>query len=94
MIKLQSSLSSSEKEAATTKIKSSLENLKSLIDELKFIEVGTNVNPSERASDIVLVSEFESLETLDIYRVHPEHQKVLAIINSYAEKVTAVDYFN
>ncbi|NJO92548.1 MAG: Dabb family protein, partial [Chloroflexia bacterium] len=27
-----------------------------------------------------------------VYKVHPEHKKVLALISEYAEKVTAVDY--
>lgn len=92
MIKLKSFSTMDEKNMAANRIKSSLEGLKSKIEELKFIEVGLNINPSERASDIVLVSEFESLETLNVYRVHPEHKKTLAIINEYADKITAVDY--
>ncbi len=92
MIKLKSFSKDEDKKLVISKIKKSLENLTDKIKEIKFLEVGVNINPSARASDLVLVSDFESLETLDIYRVHPEHQKVLVIINENAEKITAVDY--
>lgn len=57
-------------------IKTALETLKDKIDEIIDLEVGINFNDSEFASDIVLVSTFESKEALDAYIVHPEHKAV------------------
>ncbi len=92
MIKLKSFSTEKDKALKIKEIKEGLEGLKNLIKEIKFIEIGVNINPSERASDLVLLSDFDSLESLEVYRVHPEHQKVLKIISENAEKVTAVDY--
>ena len=63
-----------------------------LIKEIKALEVGINVNPSERASDVVLVSEFESMEKLKKYQDHPEHLKVVALLQPLTEEVRVVDY--
>lgn len=57
-------------------MKAALEALKDKIDEIIDLEVGINFNDSEFASDIVLVSTFESKEALDAYIVHPEHKAV------------------
>ncbi len=94
MIKLKEFSTEEEKALKIKDIKSGLENLPKLIKEIKFLEVGVNINPSERASDLVLVSNFNSLEDLAIYSVHPEHVKVVDIIKENAAKVTAVDYKN
>ncbi len=94
MIKLKEFSTDKEKTLKINEIKNGLENLPSLIKEIKFFEVGVNINPSERASDLVLVSDFDSLKDLDIYRVHPEHLKVVDVIKENAAKVTAVDYKN
>ncbi len=94
MIKLKEFSTDEEKSLKIKDIKVGLENLPKLINEIRFLEVGVNINPSERASDLVLVSDFDSLEDLDVYRVHPEHLKVVDIIKENAAKVTAVDYEN
>ncbi len=92
MIKLKPFSGKDEKQEKAIEVKNALESLPALISEIKFYEVGLNLLESERASDIVLISKFDTLNTLDAYRVHPEHKKVLALISEYAEKVTAVDY--
>ena len=50
------------------------------------------MNPSERASDVVLVCEFESMEKLKKYQDHPEHLKVVALLQPLTEEVRVVDY--
>ena len=57
-------------------MKAALEAMKGKIDEIIDLEVGINYNDSEFASDIVLISTFESKEALDAYIVHPEHKAV------------------
>jgi len=73
-------------------IKLELENLVNEIDCLKKMEVGLNFTKSERAMDLVLVSEFDDEKALEEYRIHPAHQKVLEDIKKYAEYTKVVDY--
>jgi hypothetical protein len=74
-------------------IKSELENLVNFIPEIKKIEVGINCpNAPKTNFDIALYSEFENLQTLDIYQEHPEHKKVAAYIGKVRTSRAAVDY--
>ena len=65
-------------------IKSELESLPGIIQEIKFIEVGANIN-SDTSYDAVLYSEFETLGDLEVYQNHPAHKK----ISEYVGKVRA-----
>ncbi|MBA2860049.1 Dabb family protein [Methanococcus maripaludis] len=73
-------------------IKNKLESLKGVIPEIKYIEVGIDSKKFENNYDVVLVSEFDSFEALDVYQKHPEHLKVGEFVKSVAETRTAVDY--
>ncbi len=74
-------------------IRHELENLINLIPELRKIEVGIN-HPATPDSnfDIVLYSEFDSVEHLNIYQEHPEHKKVGAYIVKVKTDRVCVDY--
>ncbi|AZO95597.1 Dabb family protein [Iocasia frigidifontis] len=80
------------KEEIAYKIKEKLEILNDLIDELKFIEVGVNTNPSEAAKDLVLYSEFIDENHLNRYQNHPEHLKVVEFIKKHVASRVVVDY--
>jgi len=69
-----------------------LRNMEGKIEELKAIEVGTDIIHSERSYDIALVTKFDSLAALDAYQVHPEHQKVIAHMTQVREASVSVDY--
>ena len=56
MIKLKES---SVKNDISKKIKSALEALPNLINEIKYYEIGLNISKSPTANDIVLVSRFD-----------------------------------
>ncbi|MBY6949967.1 Dabb family protein [Clostridium botulinum] len=73
-------------------IKINLEDLKHRIDEVKLIEVGVNINNSQQAYDVVLYSEFENLEDLNLYQNHPDHVKVGELINKVKEDRIVTDY--
>ena len=74
-------------------IKFELENLVHFIPEIKKIEVGINApNAPKTNFDVALYTEFESLETLDIYQEHPEHKRVSAYIGKVKTSRAAVDY--
>ncbi|ABS39297.1 Dabb family protein [Clostridium botulinum] len=73
-------------------IKINLEDLKHRIDEVKLIEVGVNINNSQQAYDVVLYSEFENLDDLNLYQNHPDHVKVGEFINKVKEDRIVTDY--
>ncbi len=73
-------------------IKQELESLPSKINQIRFFEIGINISDSISAFDMVLVSDFYSLQDLDIYRNHPDHIKVLDLIKLYKKESMVVDY--
>ena len=56
-------------------------SLKGQIPEIRAMEVGINMNPSDRSYDAVLVSEFESMEALAAYSTNPLHVAVSDFCN-------------
>lgn len=69
-----------------------LRNMEGKIPQLVSIEVGLDVIHSERSFDIALVTELASLEDLQAYQVHPEHQMVIRHINEVKDVSVSVDY--
>ncbi|MFV0592692.1 MAG: Dabb family protein [Draconibacterium sp.] len=84
--------SAEEKSQVLANLKSMLLNLKAEIDELKHIEVGENYELDSKSFDLALISHFENVADLDVYRVHPEHQKVVAYAGEVTEARAAVDF--
>lgn len=74
------------------KLKKAIEDLKIYIDELKFIEVGLNFNTKPSAFDLVLTSTFETEADLEIYRMHPEHKKLMVFLKTVTNESAVVDY--
>ena len=62
------------------------------IPQIKHMEAGVNVVPSERAYDVVLFQRFESLHGLQEYQAHPNHQDVLKYILAVTASRVSVDY--
>lgn len=74
-------------------IKEKLEALKGVIPVIRKIEVFPNHSrASSENYDIVLDSEFDSLEDLKAYVVHPEHQKAGEFIAKVKIGRVAIDY--
>lgn len=81
-----------EKQEVREEIKSLLEGLKAQINELKYIEVGLNIDVNTQAYDICLITHFENMEALEVYRTHPDHLKVVEYIQATTASRAAVDY--
>ncbi|MHA7110346.1 Dabb family protein [Sunxiuqinia elliptica] len=81
-----------EKEVVLHKIKSALEGLNGKIEQLKHLEVGLNYELNAKSYDVCLISHFETVADLDIYRVHPEHLKVVDLITEATVERVAVDF--
>lgn len=75
LFKLKEFESEAAKNESMQAIKTGLEELSGKIDVLKFIQVDFNCNPEE-SWDIILTTEFDSLQDLNTYATHPEHVAV------------------
>lgn len=92
MWRLKEIVDGATKQENAEKLKGKLESLRDKIKEIKSIEVGINVNPSEAAFDIVLYSEFENNEALQKYQNHPEHKKIVDFVTRIRTDRCVVDY--
>lgn len=77
-------------EAEQERFLTGLRGLQGVIPELLRSEVAVSVGPDNY--DAVLVSEFESLETLERYKNDPRHKAVSVLCKSIREDRVAVDY--
>ncbi len=74
-------------------IKTELENLKNLIPQIKHIEVGMNHQDADQKNyDMALYSEFDTIEDVKSYQLHPEHKRVAAYIAKVRVLRAAIDY--
>lgn len=73
-------------------MKRRLESLKGMVPSLVDIEIGMNVAEGDAAKDMVLYSEFNSLDDLQAYAIHPEHLKVVEFVKPLVCERAIVDY--
>ncbi len=92
LFKLKKYNSESEKQNIICSIEDALLGLSGKIKELKHIEVGVNYELAAKSHDICLITHFETVADLDVYRVHPEHVKVADLIGQHAIERAAVDF--
>jgi len=74
------------------KAKNMLEALLITVPTLNKMEVGINFSQESRAMDLSLYSEFNDLESLELYANHPEHLEVVKFIKSVATTSKVSDY--
>jgi len=74
------------------KAKEVLEALVEKIPSLNSMEVGLDFMQSERSSDLVLTSKFDTKEGLSTYATHPAHLEVVSFIKEVTDGAKVVDY--
>ncbi len=79
-------------ESAIAEIEKGLGELPDIIPEIREFQFGRDVLRSERSYDFALVSEFENLEAMQRYQVHPAHQKVVAKLKEVWDSRFIVDF--
>ena len=82
-----------EREAARERVKRAFEGLRGRIDGLQAIEVGCDVSNVDYACDVVLVSDFATVEQLRSYANHPEHLRVRQELGDLRTERHQVDYY-
>lgn len=75
LFKLKEFDTAEAKTASMQGIKKALEDLMGKIEVLRAIRVDFNCNPAE-TWDLILTTEFDSMEDLETYASHPEHVAV------------------
>ncbi|MFC1542664.1 Dabb family protein [Pseudomonadota bacterium] len=92
MWRLHDEVDGLSKPESTMLIKRALEDLQGKIPGLLHIEAGIDFSDSSQSADIVLYSELESREALEIYQLHPLHQAVIPLVKKYACDRIVVDF--
>ncbi len=80
------------KEENMKHISDSLYALRGVIPEIKRMEIGCDIGGTEMSYDMALTVDFESMEALGAYKVHPEHVKVSEYVKGVRIARTTVDY--
>ena len=73
-------------------MKRQLEALKGVVPSLLEIEIGMDCSGKDAAMDMVLYSEFNSMDDLAAYAGHPEHLKVVEFVKPLVCERAVVDY--
>ena len=81
-----------ERSAARLKVKTAFEGLKGRIEGLNHIEVGMDISDVDYACDVVLVTEFDTVASLQSYASHPEHLRVRQELGDLRTARFQVDY--
>ena len=92
MFRLKESALGRSKNENLQELKILLESLQEKIPVVKCLEVGINMGKSASASDIALYSEFDDMQALEDYRIHPEHVKVVEFIDKICSERRVADY--
>ena len=91
MFKLKETLSTEEKMDVMNRFKTAIEALPATIDVIRKVFVGLNINGAE-TWDICLESEFDTLEDVKAYAVHPDHVAAAGILKDAKLDRACVDY--
>ncbi len=62
-----------------------------IIPEIRAMEIGFDIHHTEMSMDLMLLTEFDSMETLKLYAEHPEHLKVSAYVRNVIERRVVLD---
>ena len=90
--KLKEYPTAEERMKAVETVKTELLKLPSKISVIRSFEVGTDALHGPASFDLVINSTFDSLEDLEIYRVHPDHQAFIVFNKDYTVEKVMVDY--
>lgn len=91
LFKLKEETPTGEKLEVMNKFKQAIETLPSVIPFIRKVEVGLNINPAEQWN-IALYSEFDTLDDVKAYSVHPAHVAAARLLADVKENRSCVDY--
>jgi len=83
---------SAERASSVARISGALAALPAQINQIRDLSVGTNVVDRPGNWDLALTVDLDDAVALEEYREHPEHHKVLELINQLVADRCAVDF--
>jgi hypothetical protein len=92
LFKLKEHAEGAGKAENARRVKEALESLAKKIPQVRDLEVGINIIPSDAAYDVALITEFADENDLALYIHHPEHVKVAEFVGKVREGRVVVDY--
>lgn len=92
MWKLKESAEGNDKGQNKVAIKEKLLALKQKIKQIDSMEVGFNLNQTDAAYDVLLISTHKNKDALAEYAAHPDHQEVAGFIGKIVEDRKVVDF--
>ena len=91
LFKLKESLTAEAKSEVANNFKNAIEALPASIPFIRKVFVGVNINTAE-AWDICLESEFDSLDDVKAYAIHPAHVAAAGILKDAKADRACCDY--
>ncbi len=93
MWKLKAKALGVDKETNRKRLISELKSLKEKIAVLCELHVGSNcVGEGDARCDVCLETSFKSLNDLEAYQKHPEHQKIVSFVGDIVSERRVVDF--
>ena len=81
----------STKAASTAAIRDALEPLAGVIEGVRTLTIHANVAAPEANWDVVLLSEFDSIEALEAYQTHPAHMIAAGVVREHVSDRASID---
>ena len=69
-----------------------ISELPATVDVIRSLSIGRDVVQSERSYDLGWIVELDSLEDLETYTVHPDHQAVAQWITAHRTDIAVCDF--
>jgi hypothetical protein len=93
MWKLREFPNRDEKLRTARSLRLKLLEMKKSIKQIKTIEVGINTEKASASNyDVILITQFVSIDDLQAYKVHPAHQELVEYLQTIRELRVAIDY--
>ena len=81
-----------ERSAQAAEVARRLNALDGVVPQLLSISAGANMAYPDANWDVTLVADFDSIDALEEYQVHPAHEEVVAYVRSVVASRVAVDF--
>lgn len=92
LFKVKEELDGRNKAETIVEAKRLIESMNGKIPGLIKVEVGVDYSETPDSADMVLYSEFESREALQVYATHPAHTAILPFVKSIYTERRLIDY--
>lgn len=69
-----------------------IRSLVGVVPSIRSLSVGPNVVYADVNADVALVADFDDVDGLEAYQVHPAHQDVAGYVRSVVASRSAVDF--